>query len=138
MSRGQLMAAIAAVAVCATAPRLAAQDTSSTGRARPDTSGYRGGAGVDTSARPGRVGAIDTTIAAKDSLRTGRDSLGAGGGTGDTGGRGGRQPDSTRPGDRASPRAGTGAMDSVSVAKPTKQAEQSTSRTGDSAATGSP
>ena len=30
----------------------------------------------------------------------------------------------TRPGDRASPRAGTAAMDSASVAKPTKQAEQ--------------
>jgi hypothetical protein len=137
MSRGQLMTAIAALALCATAPRVAAQDTSSTGRARPDTSGYRGGAGVDTSARPGRVGAIDTTMAPVDSLRTGRDSLG-GGGAGDTSGMGGRQPDSTRPGDRASPRTGTGARDSASVAKPTKEAEQSTSRTGDSAGTGSP
>jgi hypothetical protein len=136
MSRGQLMTAIAALALCATAPRVAAQDTSSTGRARPDTSGYRGGAGVDTSARPGRVGAIDTTMAPVDSLRTGRDSLG--GGAGDTSGMGGRQPDSTRSGDRASPRTGTGARDSASVAKPSKEAEQSTSRTGDSAGTGSP
>jgi len=63
MSRAHLAALVAALAVGATAPRLAAQDTSSaaTGQGRPDTSAYTGAGGVDTSARPGRVGADTLT-----------------------------------------------------------------------------
>ena len=51
---------------------------------------------------PWRVGAIDTTMAPMDSLRTGRDSLGAGGGAGDTSGW--EAGNRTRPG-RATARA---------------------------------
>src|SRR5215207_2421890 len=77
MSRVHLTTAIAALALGAIAPRLAAQDTSSAGVARPDTSGYSGAAGVDTSARPGRVGAIDTTGAdTAGADTTGMDTLG--------------------------------------------------------------
>src|SRR5215208_7237080 len=77
MSRVHLTGAIAALALAAFAPRLAAQDTSSAGVARPDTSGYSGAAGVDTSARPGRVGAIDTTCAdTAGADTTGMDTLG--------------------------------------------------------------
>src|SRR5437762_4748138 len=55
--------------------RSAAQDTSAAGHA-PDTSGYNGTGGVDTSAQPGRVGAIDTTAGVTDTLRSGADTLG--------------------------------------------------------------
>ncbi len=62
MSRSHFTALAAALALGAFAPRLMAQDTSSTTPTRPDTSGYTTGAGsVDTSARPGRIGATDTT-----------------------------------------------------------------------------
>jgi hypothetical protein len=62
MSRSHFTALAAALALGAFAPRLMAQDTSSTTPTRPDTSGYTTGAGgVDTSARPGQVGATDTT-----------------------------------------------------------------------------
>jgi hypothetical protein len=64
MSKAHLTALATALALGAFAPRLAAQDTSSAGGARPDTSGYTGAGGVDTSARPGRVGAMDTAGAA--------------------------------------------------------------------------
>jgi hypothetical protein len=61
MSRAHLTALVATLFVGAVAPRLAAQDTSSTTRrARPDTSAYTGAGGIDTSASPGRVGAMDT------------------------------------------------------------------------------
>ena len=64
MSKAHLTAVAAALALGAFAPRLAAQDTSAAGVARPDTSGYTGAGGVDTSARPGRVGATDTAAGA--------------------------------------------------------------------------
>ena len=69
MSRGQLTVVVTALALGAIAPRLPAQDTSAVGHA-PDTSGYNGTGGVDTSAQPGRVGPIDTS-AATDTLRSG-------------------------------------------------------------------
>jgi hypothetical protein len=60
MSRSHLTALAAALALGAFAPRLMAQDTSSTTPTAPDTSGYSTGTGgVDTSA-PGRLGAMDT------------------------------------------------------------------------------
>jgi len=135
MSRGQLTAVIAALALGLTAPRLAAQDTSSTDRARPDTSGYSGAAGVDTSARPGHIGALDSTA---DSVRMPGDSMGVpGASASDTSGMPGRRADSITPDSGTSVR-GRGTSDSTSVAEPTKQAEQGTSRTGDSTGTGSP
>jgi hypothetical protein len=63
MSRSHFTALAAALALGAFAPRLTAQDTSSTTPTRPDTSGYtRGAGGIDTSASPGRIGATDTTV----------------------------------------------------------------------------
>jgi len=120
MSRGQWTAFMAAVAVGAFAPRLAAQDTSATRETRPDTSGYNGTAGVDTTAPPGRVGAIDTSAAGMDSIR---------------------HPRVTGPGDSTSASSdslsdSTSASDSASVSHPSKQPGQGTSRTGDSATTG--
>jgi hypothetical protein len=122
MSRGQRTAVITALAIGAFAPRLAAQDTSTGGQARPDTSGYNGTAGVDTSAQPGRVGAMDTTGAAGP---TGAGTMAAPGRV---------DLDSTGPlfSDSA------GAADSVGVSQPTKQPGQGTSRTGDSASSSSP
>jgi len=124
MSRGQLTAVITALAVGALAPRLAARDTSTAGQARPDTSGYNGTAGVDTSAQPGRVGAMDTTGAAGPT-GTGASTVGAPGRV---------DLDSTGPlfSDSA------GAADSVGVSQPSKQQGQGTSRTGDSASSSSP
>jgi hypothetical protein len=62
MSRSHFTALAAALALGALAPRLMAQDTSSTAPTRSDTSGYTTGAGgADTSARPGQIGATDTT-----------------------------------------------------------------------------
>jgi hypothetical protein len=110
MARGQLTALITALGLGAIAPRLAAQDTSAVGHA-PDTSGYIGAAGIDTSAQPGRLGTIDTTAGAMDTLRSGAGTLGV---------------DSTS------------VSDSASVSLPGKQPGQSTSRTGDSASSTSP
>jgi hypothetical protein len=70
MPKAHLTALVAALALGAMAPRLAAQDTASAGQARPDTSGYTGAGGVDTSARPGGAGTIDT-------IRLGGDSASA-------------------------------------------------------------
>jgi hypothetical protein len=117
MSRALLTALAAALAFGAFAPRLTAQDTSSTTQTRPDTSGYTGAGGVDTSARPGRVGATDTAGGgAADTTYTPRlrpdTSSAAGGagadsttpGAGDTTGMQGRHaPDSTTPGATTSP-----------------------------------
>lgn len=89
MSRSHLTALIAALAVGAAAP-LAAQDTSAARPTPPDTSGYQGAAGVDTSGAPGRVGAMDTTMGGA------ADTAGWRRTTGDT-----TAPDSTRPGDRS-------------------------------------
>jgi hypothetical protein len=121
MSRGQLTALMAALAVGAFAPRLAAQDTSATRETRPDTSGYNGTAGIDTTAQPGRVGALDSSGIGLDSIRSGADTM-ARPGTGAT-------PDSTL-------LDSTSTSDSASISQPTKQPGQSTSRTGDSASTG--
>jgi hypothetical protein len=52
MSNARFTALVAALALGTAAPRLHAQDTSAAGQARPDTSGYRAGGGVDTSAAP--------------------------------------------------------------------------------------
>jgi hypothetical protein len=118
MSRSHFSAVAVALALGAFAPRLMAQDTSSTTPTRSDTSGYTTGAGgVDTSARPGRVGATDTAVGgAGDSSAFTRlpgadTSSGAGGAVtdtmppaGDTSGMQGRHPaDSTRPGSTTSP-----------------------------------
>src|SRR4051812_32573041 len=138
MSRSHFTALAAALAFGAVAPRLMAQDTSATTPTRPDTSAYTtGGGGADTSARPGRVGATDTTGAVDTSstrikgdtstLQPGADSLrGAGGGMtdsmapGDTSGMQGRHStDSTTPGSTASPGAdNSGASTSGSNTKP--------------------
>jgi hypothetical protein len=67
MSRAQLTALLAALTLGTVASHLAAQDTSSAGQARPDTSGYTGMGGVDTSASPSGVGATDTSRTTADS-----------------------------------------------------------------------
>ena len=128
MSRSHFTALAAALALGAFAPRLMAQDTSSTSPTRSDTSGYTTGTGgVDTSARPGRVGATDTAVGgAVDTSSSrirpgdsstfaplpGADTSGATGGAvtdsmapgGDTGGlQGQRAADGTKPGSTASP-----------------------------------
>jgi hypothetical protein len=107
MSRSQFTAYAAALALGAFAPRLMAQDTSSTTPTRPDTSGYTTGAGsVDTSARPGSVGVTDTAVggAADSSTSAGgavTDSLPP---AGDTSGMPSRLPaDSTKPSSATSP-----------------------------------
>jgi hypothetical protein len=123
MSRAQLTALMTALPVGAFAPRLAAQDTSTTRETRPDTSGYNGTAGIDTTAQPGRVGALDSSGVGLDSMRSGADSMALPGGT-----------DRTSPTDSGS----SSASDSASVSQPTKQPGQSTSRTGDSASSTSP
>jgi hypothetical protein len=71
MPKAHLTALVAALALGTVAPRLAAQDTSSAAQARPDTSGYTAGGGVDTSAGPGRAGAIDTIYLGADSASQG-------------------------------------------------------------------
>jgi hypothetical protein len=119
MSRSHFTALAAALALGAFAPRLMAQDTSSTTPTRPDTSGYTTGAGgVDTSARPGQVGATDTAVGGAVDTSSGRirsgdsstftplpgavtDSLAPGVDTSDMPGR--RAADSTNPGSTASP-----------------------------------
>jgi hypothetical protein len=88
MTRLHLTALVAALAVGAVAP-LAAQDTSTAQPTPPDTSGYQGAVGVDTTAQPGRVGAIDTTMGG------GADTAGGKRTTGDT-----TAPDTTQPGER--------------------------------------
>jgi hypothetical protein len=118
MSRGQLTAVVAALAMGAFAPRLMAQDTSATRETRPDTSGYNGTAGIDTAAQPGRVGALDSTGIGLDSMRSGADTMGTPG--------------------RTTPSDSSAASDSASVSQPTKQPGQSTSRTGDSASSTGP
>jgi hypothetical protein len=139
MPRSHFTALAAALALGAFAPRLMAQDTSSTTPTRPDTSGYTTGAGgVDTSARPGRVGATDTAgvgaidtsssrIKSGDSStftpQPGVDTSGAAGGAvtdsmvpgpSDTSGMQGRHAaDSTTPGSTSSPGTGSnGSADS--------------------------
>ena len=132
MSKAQLTAALAAMALCLAAPRLAAQDTSSTTRIRPDTSGYTGVGGVDTSGQPGQVAPSDTAGGAMDTLNTGRaDSTAA-----DTG-MNGRHPRPTAPGDSANPSGSASdtasdstSSDSSSVAQPSKEPGTGTSRTG--------
>jgi hypothetical protein len=107
MSRAHLTALAAALAFGAFAPRLTAQDTSSTTQALPDTSGYTGAGVVDTSARPGRVGATDTAgggAADTSSLRKSGDSSAYTPLPGDTTGMQGRHAvDSTTPGATTSP-----------------------------------
>jgi hypothetical protein len=88
MTRLQLTALVAALAVGAVAP-LTAQDSSSAQPTPPDTSGYQGAGGVDTTAQPGRIGAIDTTMGGA------ADTAGWHRATGDT-----TAPDSTQPGQR--------------------------------------
>ena len=127
MSRAQLTALMTALPVGAFAPRLAAQDTSTTRETRPDTSGYNGTAGIDTTAQPGRVGALDSSGVGLDSMRSGADSMALPGG-----------PDRTSPTDSGSMSDSSSASDSASVSQPTKQPGQSTSRTGDSASSTSP
>jgi len=140
MSKAQLTAALAAVAFCLAAPHLAAQDTSSSGQVRADTSGYTGVGGVDTTGQPGRVAPGDTAGGAMDTLNTGiTDST-----AGDTG-MNGRHPSATAPGDSANPSgadtamgapssAGTGSTgmpsDSSRIAQPGKEPGTGTSRTG--------
>jgi hypothetical protein len=142
MSRSHFTALAAALALGAFAPRLMAQDTSSTTPTRPDTSGYTTGAGgVDTSARPGRVGATDTAVGgAVDTSSSriksgdsstftpqpGADTSSAAGGAvtdsmapggGDTSGMQGRHAtDSTRPGSTTSP--GNGSAEAAGSTKP--------------------
>lgn len=88
MMRLHLTALVAALAVGAAAP-LAAQDTSTAQPTPPDTSGYQGAGGVDTTAQPGRIGAIDTTMGGA------ADTAGWHRAAGDT-----TAPDSTKPGER--------------------------------------
>jgi len=145
MSRAQLTALMTALAVGAFAPRLAAQDTSTTRETRPDTSGYNGTAGVDTTAQPGRVGPMDSSrVGGADTMgvpgRADRDSTGPLGAS-DSSGMRGRHPNMTMPGDSTSPTDSssmsdsTSASDSAGVSQPSKQPGQSTSRTGDSSST---
>jgi len=129
MSRAQLTALMTALAVGAFAPRLTAQDTSTTRETRPDTSGYNGTAGIDTTAQPGRVGALDSSRVGLDSMRSGADTVAMPGGAG---------RDSTSPPDSGSMSDSSSASDSASVSQPTKQPGQSTSRTGDSASSAGP
>ena len=106
MSRAFLTAVVATLALGSFTPRLAAQDTTSArGQVRPDTSGYTGAGGVDTTAQPERVGASDTIRAggADTSGLTG-DSTGV---TDTSGMRGRRTTDSTKAGQTTSPRSGT-------------------------------
>jgi hypothetical protein len=133
--RANLTAAVTAMALCAVAPRLAAQDSSATGGVRPDTAGYTPGAGVDTTGAPGQVSPASPSAGRTlDTLSTG-----AGDSTGMSSGR----PDSAGPGDStipsgssstgvypAPPPTGTGSTDSAGVANPTKQPGQGSSRTG--------
>lgn len=152
MSRGHLAGVITALVLGAVAPRLAAQDTSTAGQARTDTSGYTAGGGVDTTARPGMVDSAGTptprqgadTMAAPG--RADRDSTGALGPT-DTSGMRGRHPDTTKVGQTSEAHpSGTSSdsasadstADSASVTQPTKQPGQSTSRTGDSTSSTAP
>ena len=121
MSRGQLMAMMAALAMGGCAPRLAAQDTSATRETRPDTSGYNGTAWIDTTAQPGRVGALDSTGVGLDSMRGGADTMAIPG-----------------TGSDSSSTDSSSASDSASVSQPTKQPGQNTSRTGDSASSTGP
>ncbi len=121
MSRAHLTALMTALAVGAFAPRLAAQDTSTTRETRPDTSGYNGTAGIDTTAQPERVGALDSSGLGLDSMRSGADTV--------------AMP-SASPTDSGSMSDSSLASDSASVSQPTKQPGQSTSRTGDSSSTG--
>jgi hypothetical protein len=154
MSRAQLTALVTALAVGAFAPRLAAQDTSTTRETRPDTSGYNGTAGIDTTAQPGRVGASDSSGVGLDSMRRGADTMAAPGrsdrdttgplGASDSSGMGGRHPNMTMPGDSTSPTdsgstsGSRSTSDSAGVSQPTKQPGQSTTSTGDSTSTTSP
>jgi hypothetical protein len=145
MSKAQLTGALAALALCLAAPRLAAQDTSSTGAARADTSGYTGVGGVDTTGQPGRVAPSDTAGGAADTLNGGvTDSTAS-----DTG-MSGRHPHPTAPGSNTNPSgaaadSATGAppssatgptgstgtsSDSSSVSQPGKEPGTGTSRTG--------
>ena len=128
MSRAQLTALMTALAVGVVAPRLAAQDTSTTRETRPDTSGYNGTAGIDTTAQPGRVGALDSSGVGLDSMRSGADSMAIHGG----------DRDSTSPADSGSMSDSSSMSDSASVSQPSKQPGQSTSRTGDSASSTGP
>jgi hypothetical protein len=131
MPKARFTALVAALTLGTLAPRLAAQDTSSAAPARPDTSAYTGAGGVDTSARPGRIGAIDTAAATTDTTRVGQEtplrrrqaaprlrdssaapSAGAAGadsaggmGATDTSGMCGRHPDSTKVGDTTGAKA---------------------------------
>ena len=111
MSRAHLTALVAALAVGAVAPRLAAQDTSAARPSAPDTSAYTGAGGVDTSAAPMRVEATDT-------IRLGgaADTSGAS----DTSGMSGRHPaDPTLPGDTtAAASGGVSKPDSASAGEP--------------------
>lgn len=128
MSRAQLTALMTALAVGAFAPRLMAQDTSTTRETRPDTSGYNGTAGIDTTAQPGRVGALDSSGVGLDTMRSGADTMAMPAGRDST----------AAPFDSSSADQSGSAPDSASVAQPTKQPGQSTSRTGDSASSTGP
>ena len=120
MSRSHFTALAAALALGAFAPRLMAQDTSSTTPTRPDTSGYTPGAGgVDTNARHGSIGATDTAVGGAVDTSSSRVSPGAAGAGSDTSGAaGGAVSDSmapaggdttrTSPGSTATPRAENG------------------------------
>ena len=141
MSKALLTALVATLAAGSFAPRLAAQDTTSANRRiHADTSGYTGAGGVDTTERPGRVGATDT-------LRLGADSglVGDSAAVDDTSGMPGRRADdSTKAGQTDSPRSGVssdsgagmsdssgaGMSDSSGMAQPTPQPSQTTSPSG--------
>jgi hypothetical protein len=149
MSKALLTALVATLAAGSFAPRLAAQDTTSANRRiHADTSGYTGAGGVDTTERPGRVGATDT-------LRLGADSglVGDSAAVDDTSGMPGRRADdSTKAGQTDSPRSGVssdsgagmsdstgagmsdssgaGMSDSSGMAQPSPQPSQNTSPSG--------
>ena len=142
MSRAFLTAVVTTLALGSFTPRLAAQDTTSaTGRARPDTSGYTGVGGVDTTQRPGRVGVADTTVGGVtdtnrikgDSIRG--DSSRARQPSDSSGMNGRRAADSaktqaTQPTSGAtSPQPGM-SSDSAGAAQPTSKPGQSTSASG--------
>lgn len=122
MSKAQLTAVFAAVALCLAAPRLAAQDTSSAGQVRSDTSGYTGVGGVDTTGQPGRVAPSDTAGGAMDTLNTGvTDTT-----TSDTG-MSGRHPSYTAPGASTNP---SGAAADTAMGAPPSGATGPTGSTG--------
>ena len=137
MSRAFLTAVVATLALGSFTPRLAAQDTTSArGQVRPDTSGYTGAGGVDTTAQPERVGASDTIRAggADTSGLTG-DSTGV---TDTSGMRGPRTTDSTKAGQTTSPRSGTSSDSGAAASDSGAAASDSGATSSDSGSSANP